>query len=417
MLTRCRMSNGNGARNRVAGLIILGNFLQSISVGINAIIFTTALSSYGASTALIGFILAIEFLSVFAISLGLPRLLKLFSLSAGLEISLLFRVPALIALCYTTDSRWWLLWVFLHGVGNFLYGILLQTWINGIDFGKNKGLVMGLFGTSISLGLAIGPLILALMTHRPDVLAPLMASIEVFLKQQLAIEIPATVSALTKTGLVLSAAFSAICAVPTLLCRFNTPKPVLSIDVSVRTLIALSPAAYFAVMLCGFTILGLQSFITLYGIKNGLDVASASYLMTAFMLGSITLEAPIASLSDRFDRRYVIIVLVLLGLVSAIYLPIVVYWRWPAWILLFFWGGMMGAVFSICLALISERFEGDRIVVANGAFSIMDNLGGLIGVLVMGIAMDYLGEDGFPYALMLASISYFTFALTRYRVQ
>lgn len=413
----CRMSNAHFARNRVAGLIIFGNFLQSVSVGINAVIFTTALASYGASTALIGFILAIEYLSVFAISLGLPRILRVISLSAGLEISLLFRVPALIALCYTNEPRWWVLWVFLHGVGNFLYGILLQTWINGIDFGKNKGLVMGLFGTSISLGLAIGPLILALMAYRPDVLAPLMTAIELFLQQQLSIQIPDTVSDLTKTGLVLSAAFSAISALPTLLCRFQTPKPILSRDVSVRTLISLSPAAYFAVMLCGFTILGLQSFITLYGIKNGLDVASASYLMTAFMLGSITLEAPIASLSDRFDRRYVMIVLVLLGLVSAIYLPIVVYWRWPAWILLFVWGGMMGAIFSICLALISERFEGDRIVVANGAFSIMDNLGGLIGVLVMGLAMNYLGEDGFPYALMLASISYFTYALTRYRVQ
>ena len=407
----------NGVRNRVAGLIIFGNFLQSISVGINAIIFTTALASYGASTGLIGFILAIEYLSVFAISVGLPRILKVFSLSAGLEISLLFRVPALFALCYTTDPRWWILWVFLHGVGNFLYGILLQTWINGIDFDKNKGLVMGLFGTSISLGLALGPLILAVVAYRPETFAPTIAAIELLLKQQLAIEVPSSVSVLTKTGLVLSAALSAISAIPTLLCRFHTPKPKIARDESVRTIIGRSPAAFFAVMLCGFTILGLQSFIKLYGIKNGLDVASASYLMTAFMLGSITLEAPIASLSDRFDRRYVMIVLVLLGLVSAIYLPIVVYWQWPAWILLFVWGGMMGAIFSICLALISERFEGDRLVMANGAFSIMDNLGGLIGVLVMGLAMDYFGEDGFPYALMLASITYFSFALTRYRVQ
>ena len=135
------------------------------------------------------------------------------------------------------------------------------------------------------------------------------------------------------------------------------------------------------------------------------------------MLGSITLEVPIASLSDRFDRRYVLIILVLLSLVSAIYLPIAVYWTWPARILLFVWGGMMGAVFSICLALVSERFEGEKLVVANGAFSIMDNFGGLVGVLTMGLAMDYFGEDGFPYALMLATVAYFSFALTRYRVQ
>jgi MFS family permease len=402
---------------RTAGFIIAANFLQSISVGINAIIFTTALASYGASTALIGLILAIEYLSVFAISLSLPRILKVMSLSAGLEVSLLFRIPAILALCYVTEPKWWAVWVFLHGVGNFLFGILLQTWINGLSFEHNKGFVMGLFGTSISLGLALGPLLIAFTDSDPHMLAPAMNWVEALLRQYLHLQIPETVSFMTKTGLLLSAIMSLIAAIPTLMCRFAAPRPKISRELSVKKIIRRSPAAFFAVMLCGFTILGLQSFITLYGIENGLDVTSASYLMTAFMLGSITLETPIASLSDRFDRRYVLIILVLLGLVSAIYLPIAVYWRWPAWILLFVWGGMMGAIFSICLALISERFEGEQLVVANGAFSIMDNLGGLLGVLVMGVAMELFGEDGFPYALMLASVSYFSFALTRYRVQ
>jgi MFS family permease len=407
----------DSTQRRVAGLIIAGNFLQSISVGINAIIFTTALSQYGASTALIGVILAIEYLSVFAISLGLPRILKVISLSVGLEASLLFRIPALLALCYVTHPAWWALWVFLHGVGNFLFGVLLQTWINGLRFEGNKGFVMGLFGTSISLGLALGPLLIALATKYPEYITPAVTAIETFLQAKLNLSPLENVSFMTKAGLLMSAMLSAIAALPTLFCRFQAPRPQISSDTTVRAVIRTAPAAFFAVMLCGFTILGLQSFITLYGIKNGLDIASASYLMTAFMLGSITLEAPIASLSDRFDRRYVMIVLVLLGLVSAIYLPIAVYWRWPSWILLFVWGGMMGAIFSICLALISERFDGQRLVVANGAFSVMDNLGGLIGVLIMGVAMELFGEDGFPYALMLASVSYFSFALTRYRVQ
>ena len=402
---------------RIAGLIIAGNFLQSISVGINAIIFTTALASYGASTTLIGLILAVEYLSVFAISFGLPRILKVFSVSVGLELSLLFRIPAILALCYVTKPEWWAFWVFLHGVGNFLFGILLQTWINGLNFERNRGFVMGLFGTSISLGLALGPPLIYLSSVNPEFMAPVIQFTESFVRTYLNIEFPSDVSLMTKTGLLLSAVISACAAIPTLLCRFSAPRPKISSTSTVPQVIRSSPAAFFAVMLCGFTILGLQSFITLYGMKNGLDIIAASYLMTAFMLGSITLEVPIASLSDRFDRRYVLIILVLLSLVSAIYLPIAVYWTWPARILLFVWGGMMGAIFSICLALISERFEGEKLVLANGAFSIMDNFGGLVGVLTMGLAMDYFGEDGFPYALMLASVAYFSFALTRYRVQ
>jgi len=406
----------NASDHRTAGLIIAGNFLQSISVGINAIIFTTALASYGASTSLIGLILAIEYLSVFATSFGLPRILKVISLSVGLELSLLFRIPAILALCYVTKPEWWAFWVFLHSVGNFLFGILLQTWINGLAFERNKGFVMGLFGTSISLGLALGPPLIYLSGVNPELMAPIVQFMESFMRLHLNLEFPVEVSLMTKTGLLLSAIISACAAIPTLICRFSAPRPKISIA-TVPQIIRSSPAAFFAVMLCGFTILGLQSFITLYGMKDGLDITAASYLMTAFMLGSITLEVPIASLSDRFDRRYVLIILVLLSLVSAIYLPIAVYWTWPARILLFVWGGMMGAIISICLALISERFEGEKLVPANGAFSIMDNFGGLVGVLTMGLAMDYFGEDGFPYALMLASVAYFSFALTRYRVQ
>ena len=78
---------------------------------------------------------------------------------------------------------------------------------------------------------------------------------------------------------------------------------------------------------------------------------------------------------------------------------------------------MIGALFSICLALIAERFQGEDLVTANGAFTLMDNLGGMLGVLTIGISMDVFGEDGLPYAIMLAAVAYFSFALTRFQVR
>jgi len=35
---------------------------------------------------------------------------------------------------------------------------------------------------------------------------------------------------------------------------------------------------------------------------------------------------------------------------------------------------------------------------------------------MIGVAMDTFGVDGFPYAIMLVNILYFSFALTRYQV-
>lgn len=404
-------------KGTAVGLIILANFLQSVSVGINAVIFPVALEGYGFSTTWIGLILAIEYLSVFGISVYLPQLMRWLSLRGALEISTFFRLPALLLLGYLVEVPGWALWVFVHGIGNFLFGILLQTWINSIPFERTRGLNMGLFGTSISLGLAMGPVLLGLSGYFAAPLQALTTQLDALVLHWLGWVRPEEVRDTVVHGLLLSAIVSTLAVLPIMLGRFLVPRFQVSRSGRLLNVVKLAPAVMLAVMLCGFCILGLQSFITVYGLRSGLSMQDAAYLLTAFMLGSILLEMPIATLSDWFDRRYVMITLVLLSLVAAVYLPIAIYYNWTAWILLFVWGGMMGGLFSICLAMLSDRFKGDDLIRANGAFALMDNVGGLAGVLVMGIAMDIFGEDGFPYAIMLASVTYFSFALTRYQVR
>lgn len=399
------------------GLIVFANFLQSISVGINAVVFPIALDKYGFSTSMIGVIMAVEYLSVFGISIYLPSIVRWLNVGTGLELSTLFRLPALLALGYTVSGEGWALWVFLHGVGNFLFGVLLQTWINSIPFDRARGFSMGLFGTSISLGLAMGPVVLSFAGSFNGALLPLQDSIDGLAAQWFGWLVPAQVDGYTRIGLVLSALISTISVLPIVIGRFLVPKFTITRKGSLARVVRQAPAAMFAVMLCGFSILGLQTFITVYGLRNGLELRDASFLMTAFMLGSISLEMPIAALSDWFDRRYVMIGLVLLSLIAAVYLPIAIYYKWSGWILLFLWGGMIGGLFSICLALTADRFHGEDLVTANGAFSLMDNLGGVFGILIIGLGMDLFLEDGLPYAIMLAAVAYFSFALTRYQVR
>lgn len=398
-------------------LIVLANFLQSVSVGVNAVVFPHALEQFGFSNSLIGLIMAIEYISVFGISIYLPTLMRFLNVGTGLELSTLFRLPALLALCYMATAGGWAFWVFVHGVGNFLFGVLLQTWINSIPFERSRGFSMGLFGTSISLGLACGPVVLSFAEHLAPQLQGMMSSADAMVAQYLGWQVPAELSNASRMGLIFSALISTIAVLPILVGRFLIPRFTVSRRGNLTRVVRLAPAAMFAVMLCGFTILGLQTFITVYGLRNGLELRDASFLLTAFMLGSISLEMPIAAISDWFDRRYVMIALVLLSLVAAVYLPIAIYYKWTGWALLFVWGGMMGGLFSICLALTAERFQGEDLITANGAFSLMDNLGGVLGILAIGIGMDLFGEDGFPYAIMLAAVTYFSFALTRYQVR
>ncbi len=400
-----------------AALVVAANFIQSISLGINAVVFPTSLESYGAATWIIGAVLAIEFTSVFLINFGLVRMLSWASSYAWILVSALIRFPALALLAYTTDIGWWLVLVFMHGIGNILVGTLLQTWLNGIPFERSRGFAMALFGTSISLGLAAGPIVLQWAETLAPFIDPAITAIDAWLAAQFSIVANVAIPAESRLHFYLSALISTLAVVPVLLGRFFAPSYSVTAQGGVRDVIARAPAIMFAVGLCGISILGLQSFITLYGMRNGLDLTSASLLLSSFMLGSILLEIPFAWISDFFDRRYVMMGLVMVSLVAAVYLPIAIYETWQARVLLFVWGGVIGGLYSICLAMLAERFVDEDLLKANAAFSIMDAAGGMVGILGIGFAMEAFDVDGLPYLIMFASLLYLTFAMTRYRVR
>ncbi|WP_045860741.1 hypothetical protein [Teredinibacter purpureus] len=77
----------------------------------------------------------------------------------------------------------------------------------------------------------------------------------------------------------------------------------------------------------------------------------------------------------------------------------------------------MGAIYAISLALISERLEGEELITANAGYSVKEGVGGTLGVLFVGIAMDLFTADGTPYVILLACILYFSFVLTRLEIE
>lgn len=406
------------ARNWTAALLVVAaNFIQSISVGINAVVFPTSLEAYGASTSVIGAVLAIEFLSVFVINFGIGKMMRFGGSYTWILLSSVIRLPAIILLAYVTSIPWWIVLVFIHGLGNILLGTLLQTWINGIPFQRSRGLAMAMFGTSISLGLACGPLVIQFADEFMWLIGPATAGIDAWLNESFGFVMDERVQPSTRVYLYLSALLSTASVLPVIVGRLFAPSYSSSEHGSLLAIIGRAPAVMFAVGLCGVTILGLQSFITLYGMKNGMDLTAAALLLSSFMLGSIVLEIPFAWLSDFFDRRYVMIALTLVSLVAAVFLPIAIYETWQARILLFIWGGVIGGLYSICLAMLSERFVDRDLLTANAAFSVMDASGGIIGIVGIGLAMEAFELDGLPYMIMFATLVYFSFALTRYPVK
>ena len=161
----------------------------------------------------------------------------------------------------------------------------------------------------------------------------------------------------------------------------------------------------------GVTFFGLPAFLTLYGMMNGLALNQAALLLTAFMLGSVTLGLLISCLSDRLNRTVLTIACVLVGVICAVYLPLAIYTYSIALVLLFVWGGAAGGIYATGLASVGDLFRQEDQVSANVAYSIMDNVGGILGVLLIGLLMGSGIADGIVYVIVLTAMSYFIYCL------
>ncbi len=401
--------NANPNHNILSLIIInFSTFLVSVSMGMNSILFPTTMEAKGYNTLTIGAAMSLEIAALVFISIVLPKTMRYINMPLGLIISTLIRVPPLLGLVLFVTLPSWMFLFFVHGLGAAAFLLFLQTWVNSIPFQKNKGLLIASFGTVTSLGLAAGPVVLQFTNEIAPLASQLINSVGMF---QLT---PEMIS--QQGGLIVSAMISLTALIPLFAGMPLIPLFEQQESTKIMSIIKRAPAIMFALALSGATIFGVQYFITIYGLKNELSVTNASFLLTAFMMGSLILEAPLSWVSDFFDRRYIIMVAVFLSMVCTVYLPIAIYVPLQAWILLFIWGGVIGTAYSVCLILIGERFSEQELVAANSAISIMESIGGTIGIFMIGLSMHIFDVDGLPYVIMFISVLYFSYALTRYQV-
>lgn len=398
------------------GLIvnIISTLLAATSMGMLAVLVPVHLANLEFSDSAIGAALSFESIASLVICLLIPNILRKIGLPVGLFLSTLMRVPTVMIFPYTNSLDVIIPAVFIHAAGCYSLLVLLQIWVNSIPFKKNKGLMIALYSTSISVGFAIGPVIINYLTANADDFAALTNyvlahSSAIFGREPYA-----------DSGLqfIVAAIISLLSIIPIALFVPLVPRVSFSGKAKIFRTIMENKGAMFSICMAGVSQFGVGAFITIYGLKNGLSIADSALLLTSFMLGSLILEVPIAWLSDYFDRRYFIVWCAFACMVCAVCLPIAIYVPIQAWILVFIWGGVIAGIYSVSLTIIGEKYDSDdEMIASNAGYSLMESVGGTFGIIIIGLSMQYLGTDGMPYTIMLASVLYFSFALTRYRIE
>jgi MFS family permease len=206
-----------------------------------------------------------------------------------------------------------------------------------------------------------------------------------------------------------------LAVVPVALTRILQPAIVQRAPLAVRRLYAISPLGIVGATVTGVMLGAFYALGAVYVRRLGLDISHAAFFMSTVILGGVVLQWPLGWLSDRFDRRRVIIG----GFAAAVAVSVAIVALGsagaPLLVLGALFGGVAFALYPLCVAHTNDHLSSEDRVGASGGLVLAYSLGAAIGPLAGAIAMDAMGTDGlFAFIALCATCAAF-FAIWRER--
>lgn len=171
---------------------------------------------------------------------------------------------------------------------------------------------------------------------------------------------------------------------------FETTKPM-----SLKELAGFSPLGCVGMFLLGGVFSAQFGMAPVYGTQAGLSVAQISVFVAMFFVGSVILQYPIGWISDRMDRRFLILIVSAVGaagsmlgmLLGGTYVLVLA----AAFVV----GGMSNPLYSLLIAHTNDFLEHEDMAAASGGLIFINGLGAILGPIITGYIMDVVGPGGF----------------------
>ncbi|MBN36813.1 MAG: hypothetical protein CMM46_18940 [Rhodospirillaceae bacterium] len=389
------------SQDRLTCLIALIGALAVVSTtsSLTWPILSESLRNHGYSETEISINAAAQFAGIVVVALFatviIPRLgfFRAIVLGLGLVASMLILLPI------TRSFEAWFVVRFFLGIGNSLLFTAGDTWINQILDDRVRGRWLGVYSTIGMAGWAVGPIIGSQLD--PETFWPFLC------------------------GLV------AVGIATTLL------MPARKIDVDITNdagrasnigkllvVFLLAPTVLLSSAMFGVLEGGMQSFAHLYTMDIlGQQFREIGYaVIWVGSLGAIFFQYPAGWLADKVDRGWLLVGCVFTLALALVAFPFLIeggtkpWWSLQGlalWSVVSLWGGTMGAIFTVGITLLGERFKAVELVAANAVFSLFFGIGGMVGPLIVGTAMEEAGPSGFPASLLTVVLIYGLFATYR----
>jgi MFS family permease len=255
------------------------------------------------------------------------------------------------------------------GAGVSIVSIATPVWITALARDGNKGTIIGVFGLLWSAGFATGPCIIGAAPS-----AGWLPFVE-------------------------SAGVVTIAALPLVMWQFDAPVtiPCSATHWGPVARNITTPALVAALML-GVLDSANDSFLPLYGLRNGLDERSAVLMLVTVQIGTMAAQLPIGWLADRVSNARLMLSLAGVGTLALGFVGLAA--RDTLWRLadLGVLGFAIGGIWTTSIVLLAEQFDERERAVGNMARVLLYGLGGMLFLPLVGSAIDKFSADALPVA-------------------
>ncbi len=203
---------------------------------------------------------------------------------------------------------------------------------------------------------------------------------------------------------------------PILLSVVPTPAFETNQNMTLRQLYNSSPLGFVGMFLLGGVFSAQFGMSAVYATQIGMTVREISIFVSAIFVGAVVLQYPIGWVSDRMDRRQVIMAT---GVIGALACAI-------AWgsgghfntllACAFVLGGMTNPLYGLLIAYTNDYLEPDDMAGASGGLLFVNGLGAIAGPIITGWTMSQFGPQmfwAFIVLLMSATAAYAAYRMTQ----
>lgn len=274
----------------------------------------------------------------------------------------------------------------LYGTAGNLNFIIAQSWLNHASENSWRGKAMSFFYMAYVICLGLGAWLFGMIPADGN-LAPIVT---IF--------------------------FTAIALLPIGLTRLPTPPAPAKAGVDIGMAWRNSPVAFVGVLAAGGLSMVVQGFTPIYAAANNVGQKDVAALMFGMQFGLFFVQYPLGLLSDRIDRRIVLVITCLLITGVGVLALGVSFGSLLLLILVYaIWAGAVESVYSIANAHANDRANPADFVPLAATLLVAWSVAATIVPLGVTLLTPVFGAQTFIYAVMIVAVAFAVFVLLRLR--